>query len=65
MEKIWHITVYTEHCVTLEEHFVLLTESPLIPKLNRETLAQISFDVVSNPAKHAAIQAVFTWCQLM
>jgi len=52
MEKIWHHTYYNELRVAPEEHTVMLTESPLNRKANREHMARIHFENFSVPAMH-------------
>ncbi|OVA08322.1 Actin-related protein [Macleaya cordata] len=60
MEKLWEHTFDKELRVMIDEHPVLLTEAPLNPKMNREKMIEIMFEVFEVPATYIAIQAVLS-----
>ncbi|KAI3668993.1 hypothetical protein L6452_40211 [Arctium lappa] len=56
MEKIWLHTFDDELHVDPSEHPVLLSEPPLNPPADRETMAQLMFETFNIPAMYIALQ---------
>ncbi len=60
MEKIWEHLFYNELRITPEEHPVLLIESSLNPKANRERISQIMFEKFNVPSLYITNAAVLS-----
>lgn len=61
MELIWHYIYSKEQLQTFaEEHPVLITESPMNPRRNRERTAEILFETFNVPALYISMQAVLS-----
>lgn len=58
MEKVWHHMFYNELAAAPEEQPILLTESPLNPRNNRERTAQVMFELFGVPAMYLSVQNV-------
>jgi actin-related protein 3 len=58
MERFWQQCVFNYLRCDPEDHFFLLTESPLTPPENREYMAEIMFETFNVPGLHIAVQAV-------
>lgn len=58
MEKIWYHCFFNELRVTPSEHPCLITEASQNPKMNREKMINIMFEIFDVPCFYVAIQAV-------
>jgi actin len=58
MEKIWHYALYTALKVTPEEYPLMLTESPLTSKADREKMTSILFETFNVPAFYVSMTSV-------
>lgn len=61
MESVWH-HIYSKEQLHIfsEEHPVLITESPVNPRRNRERTAEIFFETFNVPALFISMQAVLS-----
>nr|AAW25058.1 SJCHGC09337 protein [Schistosoma japonicum] len=60
LETIWQHVFTNELRILPENHPMLLTETPLNPKVNREKMAEIMFEHFHAPAVYISIQAVLS-----
>ncbi|XP_026469996.1 actin-like [Ctenocephalides felis] len=60
MQCIWEHIFLNEMKVDPSNHSILITEAPLNPKSNRETMAEVMFDIFNVPALYVAIPSVLT-----
>jgi actin-related protein 3 len=60
MENIWHSCFFDELRCNPQDHYVLLTESPLNTPENREEAAEIMFETFNVPGMQISIQAILS-----
>lgn len=60
MQRVWTHIYSEELKIHAQEHPVLLTESPLNPRRNRERAAELFFETFNVPAFFVSIQAVLS-----
>eukprot|EP01084_Bolivina_argentea_P127451 225396_1 len=60
MEKLWQHTFYNEMRIAPEESPILMSESALNPKKNREKITQIMFETFAVPGFYLAVDAVLS-----
>jgi actin-related protein len=59
MERVWH-HAYSELGVSPQDHPILLTEPPLNPMYNRDTMTRVMFETFRVPAMFVSLQAVLS-----
>ena len=59
MEKYWHQSIYDYLKCDPQEHNFVLTEPPMNPPENRESIAEIFFETFNVPGLYIGVQAVF------
>ena len=59
MEKFWHQSIYDYLKCDPQEHYFVLTEPPMNPPENRESIAEIFFETFNVPGLYIGVQAVF------
>ena len=59
MEKYWHQSIYDYLKCDPQEHYFVLTEPPMNPPENRESIAEIFFETFNVPGLYIGVQAVF------
>ena len=59
MEKYWHQSIYNYLKCDPQEHMFVLTEPPMNPPENRESIAEIFFETFNVPGLYIGVQAVF------
>merc|ERR1711990_702070 len=66
MEKFWHRCLHQYLRAEPEESVLVLTEPPMNPPENRETMAEIMFETFGVKGLYIAVQAVMSlysnWC---
>lgn len=60
MEKLWYHTYTQDLKTNAEEHPLLITEAPLNPRINRDKMCQILFELFNVPCIYVSIQAVLS-----
>ncbi|KAF9054745.1 actin family [Panaeolus papilionaceus] len=56
MERVWNHAIHNQLRASMDQHPLLLTETPLNPKASREKAAQIMFETFRVPALSVALQ---------
>jgi actin-related protein 3 len=59
MEKYWHQSIYDYLKCDPQEHYFVMTEPPMNPPENRESIAEIFFETFNVPGLYIGVQAVF------
>ena len=60
MEQLWQRCYYEKLRCNPEDHYLVLTEPPLNPPINREKTAEIMFETFNIPGMSISVQAVLS-----